>query len=228
MSKEAHERFVRIHQHYVFFNHLFSMGMDIGWRNEAAGEAIIDKDRYSVLDIATGTGDLAFTVKQMAEREGKDVKILGTDFNVQMLNHAKAKSKQQGLANISFKEGDALKTGLPSSSFDVVTSGFALRSFDNLQVFAHELKRIMKSGGKFVLLDMARPDHNQQLTKAYFKIIPVVGSLVDRQVYAWLTTSIWKFDKRAMADILRKEGFRNVKLRNLRSGIAYIITGTKP
>ena len=228
MSKDAYERFVKIHEHYDFFNHLFSFGLDIGWRNEAAKDAIIEKQEYKVLDLSAGTGDLTIAIKKHAQKNNKDVKIIGTDFNDMMLEHAKEKVKNMGMKNVSFSVGDSLKTGYPAASFDVVTSGFALRSYDDLTLFAKELRRILKSGGKFVLLDMAKPDHGALLVGAYFRVMPVIGSVVDKKVYWWLTDSIWKFDKRGMARILQKQGFKDVKLRNLRSGIAYIITGTKP
>ncbi len=227
MSEEARERFDRIHKHYDLFNHLFSFGLDIGWRNEAAKEAIIDKDRYSVLDIAAGTGDLSIAVLRKAAEKGKDVNLLGIDFNEAMLGHAEEKASRLNLDNATFRYGDALKTGCQPKSFDVVTSGFALRSFDDLPAFARELSRVMRPGGKFVLLDMARPDRNQAAVKAYFRVIPLIGGIVDKKVYGWLTSSIWKFDKRKMAQILSNEGFRDVKVRDLRSGIAYIITGWK-
>ncbi|MDE1768854.1 MAG: class I SAM-dependent methyltransferase, partial [Candidatus Micrarchaeota archaeon] len=210
------------------FNHLFSMGFDIGWRNEAAQEAMLNKDKFKILDLGTGTGDLAIMMQKMAKKQDKNVKIVGTDFNKLMLEHARAKAKNAGYGNISFGVGDALKTGFPASSFDVVTTAFTLRSFDNLDTFSKELYKIIKGGGKFVLLDMAKPDHNAWFMGIYLKIIPIVGGLVDKKVYAWLTSSIWKFDKHGMVKILQRQGFKNVKIRELRTGVAYIITGWKP
>ncbi len=208
------------------FNHLFSLGIDIGWRKEAAKEAMIDKSEFKVLDLATGTGDLALAINKQAKRQDKKVYIVGTDFNKPMLNHAKQKSK--GISNMRFAIGDALDIKYPDSSFDVITTAFSLRNFDNLGTFSKEMKRVLKKGGKFVLLDMARPENNQVFTIGYFKVISFVGSSVNPGAYRWLTSSIWAFDKQKMVSMLKKHGFKDIKLRNLRSGIAFIITGRKP
>lgn len=226
MSREAKERFSRVHKHYDFFNHLFSLGTDIQWRNEAAKEAMIPKKEYSVLDIATGTGDLAVAVYKTAKSKGKTIALTGMDFNEAMLSHAKEKTEKLGIP-IKIDVGDALHTKYGDSSFEVVTSGFALRNFDDLTVFSKELRRIMKKGGKFVLLDMAMPYRGRAFMKAYFKVMESVGSVVNKNAYRFLTHSIMAFDRENMAKILNEQGFRSVKIRNLSYGMAFIITGYK-
>ncbi|MHB1830765.1 MAG: class I SAM-dependent methyltransferase, partial [Candidatus Micrarchaeaceae archaeon] len=208
-------------------NHLFSMMADIGWRRDAARETVMPKRSYAVLDVATGTGDLAIAISRAASSKGKTANIIGADFNTYMLSHAKAKAARMGIKNIKFEEGDALRTGYPDSTFDVVTSGFALRNFDSLDRFAAEASRVTKRGGRIVMLDMAKPDMAPQFMKAYFKVLEAVGSLVAKNAYRWLTYSIMRFDKEKAAETFRKHGFTGVRITNLRYGVAFMITGTK-
>lgn len=221
------ERFSRIHRHYDFFNHLFSLGTDIVWRREAAKEAILSKDRYKVLDIATGTGDLAIAVAQLSKEMGKTADITGIDTNRDMLSHVSPKVKRLGLSNIHAEQGNALKMRFDDASFDVVTSAFALRNFDNLETFSKELKRVMRRGGRFVLIDMAMPFKGARLMKVYFGAMRLVGSTVNRKAYRFLTDSIMHFDRYKMVRLLKKAGFKRVRLRNLSGGIAFIISGTR-
>lgn len=226
MSDEARERFTRIHRHYDLFNHLFSLGADIGWRNEAARESMVPKGSFRVLDAATGTGDLAIAISTEATRRGKRAEIIGMDFNEDMLSHAKAKARRLGMGNVRFEAGDALRLRYKPSTFDVVASGFALRNFDDLDVFAEEAKRVLKKGGRIVMLDMGRPD-NPAFMNAYFKVIEAVGSLAGRKSYKWLTYSILNFDKRKAAGIFRKHGFRGVRVKSLSYDVAFLVTGKK-
>ena len=221
------ETFTRIHKHYDFFNHLFSMMADIEWRNDAAMETVMPKRSYTVLDVATGTGDLAIAISKAARASGKTASVIGIDFNTHMLSHARSKARRSRVKNMKFEEGDALHINYPNSSFDVVASGFALRNFDSLDKFAAEAGRVTKKGGKIVMLDMAKPDHAPQFMKAYFKVLEAIGSLVARNAYRWLTYSIMRFDKEKAAGIFRRHGFSEVRVTNLRYGVAFIITGTK-
>lgn len=229
MSKKIHETFSRIHEHYDFFNHLFSAGLDIGWRKEAARHAMLQRGEYKVLDLATGTGDLAIAVSSTGSAAGKNLEIIATDFNNDMLEHARQKAERKGLKNIRFEIKDALSTGYPASSFDVVTTAFSLRNFDDLDRFAAEMHRVLKKGGRFVLIDMAKPDNAFQraFMGAYFSVINFVGGTVSKGSYRWLTYSIWRFDKENMAKTLRSHRFEEVKLKDLRAGVAFMITGRK-
>jgi len=221
------ERFDSIHRHYDLFNHLFSMGVDVGWRKAAAKEAMLDKKTFRVLDVATGTGDLAIAISRLASLEGKRALITGMDFNKPMLEHARHKTKAMDISGIKLEVGDALHIKHPKSTFDVVASGFAMRSFDSLDRFADEAYRVMKKGGKLVMLDMGRPDKPMPMMGAYFRGINAVGGITGKPAYKWLTYSIMKFDKHKVAAIFAKHGFKNVKVRELRTGIAFIITANK-
>ncbi len=236
MADEINTMFSKIYQKYDFMNHLFSFNLDKSWRDEAAKEAIITKERYVVLDVASGTGDLAIAISKIAKESDKKVRVLAYDFNKDMLAVAKEKLGRECINDIEIELGNAFDIKHKASSFDVLTSGFGLRSFvfskggkRNLEKFLAESYRVLKPNGKIVLLDMAMPDEASQ--KAFFKAYSVfmlaVGSLVDRETYSWLVRTIKAFDKKELIGAMNSSGFRNTKIRSLRSGIAFIATGEK-
>lgn len=234
MAEEINTMFSRIHAKYDIMNHLMSLDFDKGWRREAALEALMPMKSYRVLDVATGTGDLAIEVERAASENGKDVSILGSDFNKDMVAIAKEKIRRRGLGRISLEVSSAFSMPSRSDSFEVLTSGFGLRSFEfsgkgGLEDFVSEAYRVLRRNGKAVLLDMAMPDKGAQAAffKAYSGVMKAVGSLVDKQAYDWLVETISRFDKEKLLDEMRSAGFRNVQLKSLRSGIAFIATAEK-
>ena len=236
MEDEISTMFSKIHQKYDFMNHLFSFNFDKSWRDEAAKEAIITKGRYDVLDVASGTGDLAIAINKIAKDDNKKVRVLAYDFNKDMLAVAKEKFRKKDIKNIKIELGNAFNIRHKSDSFDVLTSGFGLRSFvfskggkRNLEKFLSESYRVLKSNGKIVLLDMAMPDEDSQRSffKAYSVFMLAIGSLVDRETYFWLVRTIKAFDKKDLISAMKSSGFKNTKIRSLKSGIAFIATGEK-
>ncbi len=229
MSDKINNIFSSIADVYDFWGHLFSFGVDGIWRKMAAEEAISDIDGYKILDVATGTGSIAIDIARKAERAKKRVEIVGVDFNPDMIKIAEDKIKKKKIKNICFKIEDAMDLGEPGCAYDVVTAGFLLRNVDDTEVFAEELRRILKKNGKFILLEMGRPQ-NKLLNiffKSYFFIIRLVGSLIDEKAYDWLTYSILAFDRKKMMDILKEKGFKNLKIKNLPFNIGFLITGIK-
>lgn len=225
MSKETLKRFTRIHRHYDLLNHVFSLNADKSWRKEAAIASIMNKKRYRVLDVAGGTGDLTISIYTEAHKRRLEPEIVCMDFNDDMLSHAAEKTV--GMENVTVEHGDALHMKYPNSSFDVLASSFALRNFDSLDRFSSEAYRVLRKGGKIVLVDMALPDSNAWFMRLYFKLIDRAGSLVSPGAYKWLTRSIINFDKNAALKTLRKNGFKGLKLKSLRMGVAFMITGRK-
>lgn len=212
-------------------NHLLSFGIDIKWRRDTVSEIIrMSKGRkeLNVLDLATGTGDLAIALSEALKKYGASARITGMDFNGDMLSLARAKSRKNGI-DILFEHGDALRMKYKNNSFDVITSGFALRNFDDIDVFARESYRVLRKGGFFVFVDMAMPDgrFKRRFFCAYSIFMRFLGLFVDNESYKWLVHSIRAFDKKALEKKLRGAGFRNVKQRELVSGIGYIISGEK-
>ncbi len=226
MSKKINDIFSMIYEKYDLYNRLMSFGVDTIWRKQTAKEVLKKPGDISVLDVATGTGDLAICIYKMAKKENRNVKIIGMDFNKKMLGIAVDKAHG---TNIKFELGDALKMKYANNSFDVVTSAFALRNLDSLDEFAQEVKRVLKSGGNFAFVDMSSPksNHGKLLFNLYSKFMILAGSIIYKDAYKWLAYSISHIDDTNLPFIMKKMGFRNVKTKRLLSDIAYIVYGTK-
>ncbi|MHB1697468.1 MAG: ubiquinone/menaquinone biosynthesis methyltransferase [bacterium] len=229
MSDRINNIFSSIADVYDFWGHLFSFGIDGIWRKMAAEEAITDKDYYKILDVATGTGSIAIDISRKAKRAKKQVEITGVDFNSDMLRIAENKIIKKKIENIFFKTEDAMNLNEPGCTYDVVTAGFLLRNVDDTEVFAEELKRILKKGGKFILLEMGKSENKllDMFFKIYFFIIRLIGSFINKNAYQWLTYSILAFERKKMINILTEKGFKSLKIKNLPFNIGFLITGIK-
>jgi demethylmenaquinone methyltransferase/2-methoxy-6-polyprenyl-1,4-benzoquinol methylase len=229
MSERINSLFSDISSNYDTMNHVLSFGIDTLWRRKAAKAALLPGRSYRVLDIATGTGDLAIAVRKAAVSHSKSADITAMDFNLDMLKIAKSKASNYNIKDIKFETGDALKMKYMDESFDVLTSAFALRNFDDLDSFLKEAYRILRPNGKVVFLDMAIPDSffEREFFRLYSRFMLIAGSLVDVGAYAWLVKSIKNFDKKRLAQLAAKNKFKNVKITNLTSGIAYLLTAEK-
>ncbi|MCL4382099.1 ubiquinone/menaquinone biosynthesis methyltransferase [Candidatus Marsarchaeota archaeon] len=228
MGDDIKDMFSRIHKRYDLMNHVLSFGIDKSWRKSAVYSAMIEKKSYRLLDIATGTGDLAIMIKKRGIKKGKDIDIEGIDFNEKMLGFAKVKSKKLGL-DIKFSMRDALATEFPDNYFDVITSSFALRDFDSLEQFVDEAYRIMKKNGKIVLLEMSLPKHgiNKYVFNFYVNVMRFEGALIDNNAYSFLIKSIKEFDKDRLLALLKKKGFGKVECRALLTNAAFLVTAVK-
>jgi demethylmenaquinone methyltransferase / 2-methoxy-6-polyprenyl-1,4-benzoquinol methylase len=228
MSEMVYRIFSKVHKNYDRVNTICSLGTIVLWRKDGAREAMINKQNYKLLDIATGTGELALEIARMAKSNNKKVNITGIDFSPNMLSVAKEKEKNYKMG-ITFKLGDAMKLDHPSNNFDVVTSAFALRNVDDLNKFAREAKRVLKNGGKFVFMDMARPDSSfdKLFIDSFWTVMLGIGVMEDKEAYIWLRDSVNRFDKHKFLGILKKQGFKNIKIKNLLSGAAFMVTGNK-
>lgn len=236
MSEEINEMFSKIALQYDFMNHLMSFNFDKSWRGEAAKEAMLPQKQYNILDIAAGTGDLSIAINRLAKRQRKKVRIYLSDFNKDMLAIAERKLKTEGTKNIKTEIVNAFKMVHKSNSLDLLTSGFGLRSFafskggkKNLQKFISESYRVLKPNGKIVLLDMALPDNKFQrmFFNGYSILMLTMGLFIDKPTYEWLVNTIKTFDKNELMRMMKSSGFRNINMRNLTSGIAYLVTAEK-
>ena len=213
---------------YDFLNHFLSLGIDILWRKRAVRE-IGKISPKTILDIATGTGDLAVEASVL-----KPTKIIGVDISEGMLEVGRKKMKTKGLdLIIELQSGDSENLPFEDNSFDAVTAGFGVRNFENLPKGLSEMYRVMNEGGKLAILEPAEPNTFpfKQLYSLYFKwVLPFVGKLVskDNAAYTYLPESVAAFPSgQAFLKELEIAGFNNPQHIKLTFGVAALYTATK-
>jgi demethylmenaquinone methyltransferase/2-methoxy-6-polyprenyl-1,4-benzoquinol methylase len=227
-SKAVREMFSGIAGKYDLLNHLLSLNIDKRWRRKVRADIseILADENAIVLDVACGTGDLSLELKG-----GANAKVLGTDFCRPML--AIAQHKSVDLA-VPYTEADAMELPFADGTFEAVTIAFGLRNLPNVERGLGELFRIVKSGGKLVVLEFSSPvvPGFSQLFNFYFaRVLPRIGGMVSgsRAAYTYLPNSVSKFpDQKTLAGMFAQTGFSDVKFANLTGGIAAIHSGTKP
>lgn len=214
---------------YDFLNRFLSAGIDIGWRKKAIKQLREIKPE-TILDVATGTADVAI----MASGILKPKKITGIDISDGMLKIGREKIQKLGLqGRIELLNGDCETIKFENDSFDAVTVAFGVRNFENLEKGLSEIKRVLKPGGKLVVLEFSKP--KTAVVKAmyylYMKIIcPNVGKLFskNRSAYQYLDESIKKFPEgKNFTAILDNLGYRNTYSKPLSLGICSIYCGEK-
>lgn len=227
MSKSINKAYSDVSKNYDLVNAICSFGTMTLWRKVAAKEAVKDGGNR-ILDIATGTGELAFEMVKAADKNMVDVTVTGMDFNSKMLEIARKKAKNRQV-QVKFESGDATKLKYANNSFDIVASGFALKNIDDLQRFSNEVRRVLKKGGRFVFLDMARPESmlGRAFIGAYWSAMSMISRIVGKDPYVEIIGSINDFDKHKFIRTLKRTGFANVKISKLIFGPAFMITGKK-
>ena len=214
---------------YDLLNHTLSMSIDRVWRRRVVGEVRRAKPGR-ILDVATGTGDLAIAMV----RRIRDVQVLGVDLSEQMLAVARRKIEARGLdGRIVLDRGDAERLAVADASVDVATVAFGVRNFGDLGAGLRELARTIKPGGKVVILEFSRPRNRvfRALYEFYsYKILPRIGGLVsrDKRAYEHLPASVGEFPapEEFMA-MMARAGFRNCRARSQSFGIAQIYIGER-
>ena len=229
-SKKAQvaKMFDNIAVRYDFLNHFLSLGIDILWRKKAVNE-IGKISPKKILDIATGTGDLAIEASVL-----KPEKIIGVDISKGMLEVGRKKMIVKKLDSmIEMQYGDSEKLSFDDNSFDAVTAGFGVRNFENLQKGLREMCRVMNEGGKLAILEPSEPSlfPFKQIYNLYFKkILPFVGKLVskDNAAYNYLPKSVAAFPSgKEFLEELEIAGFKNPQHIKLTFGVAALYTATK-
>ena len=220
--------FDRIAYKYDFLNHLFSMGIDKGWRRKAI-RSIHDIHPSLILDVATGTGDFA-----MAAMAIHPEKVTGIDISEGMLEVGRKKMAEAGLEDrIHLEYGDSETMRYEDNSFDAITCGYGVRNFENLEKGLTQMHRVLKPGGKVAILEFSRPKTFpvKQLYYFYFRyIMPKMGKMVskDATAYTYLPESVMVFPEgKEFTAIMEKCGFRNAKAQPLTFGITTLYTATK-
>lgn len=214
---------------YDFLNHFLSLGIDVIWRKMAIKELLADKPA-NILDVATGTGDFAFE----AIRILKPSKITGVDISEGMLAIADEKIRKRKMQDIfEVRLGDSEKLLFDQDTFDAVTVAFGVRNFEDLEKGLSDMLRVLKPGGKAVILEFSKPKvfPVKQAYNFYFKYItPTIGKLFskDSSAYTYLPESVAAFpDGKDFTALMEKVGFKNTKYRPLTFGICSIYTGIK-
>jgi demethylmenaquinone methyltransferase/2-methoxy-6-polyprenyl-1,4-benzoquinol methylase len=211
-----------------FLNRSFSFGFDHFWRTRAVSRSGIRKGDQ-VLDVCTGTGDLAFI---LSRRVGPEGSVMGTDFCTEMLDVAKLKIKSRH-RNVSFTCSDTKKLPFPDNSFDAVTVAFGMRNIPDTSSALKEIKRVLKPGGKYVCLELTRP-HASWFRKLYdwysFRIMPFFAKFIVKTAkpYVYLPRSINAFyPPHEFRQIIAESGFSDVTVHSLTMGIATIYQAVK-
>ena len=227
-KQQVAEMFDSISGKYDFLNHFLSLGIDILWRKKAIKLLKSHQPRL-MLDIATGTGDFAIE----ALRLNPD-KIYAVDISAGMLEVGKKKLAKRGLDDrIEMQLGDSEGLQFEDNKFDAVIVAFGVRNFENLEHGLKDMLRVLKEGGKVVILEFSKPKAFpfKQIYQFYLRwILPKIGRFVskDSAAYTYLPDSVKAFpDGQDFVDILNKIGFQDTSCKSLTFGISSIYTGTK-
>ncbi len=213
---------------YDVMNDLMSAGLHRLWKNEMVAW-LNPKDNMRVLDVAGGTGDIAFRIKEKASCH-----VTICDINYHMLHEGKNRATDRNIReDIDWVCGDAENLPLPDDSMDAYTIAFGIRNVTHIDKALAEAHRVLKIGGRFLCLEFShlQNDFLQKIYDAYsFAAIPRIGKLVtgDSESYQYLVESIRKFPKQEeFAGMIRAAGFANVQYRNLSQGVVAIHSGRK-
>lgn len=224
---EVEDMFDNIAPKYDLLNHVLSMKIDVLWRNTLVKWMNKDAPKL-VLDVATGTGDLAIAVQK-----GTGAEVVGLDLSQQMLNVGIDKIKKLNLdQKISMQKGDAENLPFEDNKFDAVSVAFGVRNFENLEKGLAELRRVVKENSSVYILEFSKVEgFLAPFYMFYFKnILPQIGKLVskDNRAYTYLPDSVNAFPfGEKMKQILLETGYSKVEYKKLSLGIATIYKATK-
>ncbi|MDH5474189.1 MAG: bifunctional demethylmenaquinone methyltransferase/2-methoxy-6-polyprenyl-1,4-benzoquinol methylase UbiE [Cyclobacteriaceae bacterium] len=227
-KEQVADMFNNISRKYDFLNHFLSLGIDILWRKKAI--RLLKKDQPKlILDIATGTGDFAIEALSL-----NPDKVIGVDISEGMLEVGKEKMKRKGFEDkIELQMGDSEKLLFEDNKFDAVIVSFGVRNFENLRKGLEDMNRVLKKGGKVVIVEFSKPKifPLKQIYNFYFKfVLPKIGRLVskDNAAYTYLPESVQNFpDGDDFLKIFSESGFNNTKCIPLTFGISSIYMGEK-
>ena len=229
-KEQVEQMFDNIAPTYDKLNHIMSLNIDRVWRRRVM-RIVRRAKAHKIMDVATGTGDLAIAMAKRVDR----TQILGVDLSEEMLAVARRKVEKQGLEErIMLAKGDAENLDMVTSeSIDAATVAFGVRNFENIERGLSEIYRTLKPGGKLVVLEFSMPK-NRLVRWVYsqyaHRLLPRIGGMIskDKQAYTYLPDSVEEFPApERFADMLRGVGFKSVKTRSQSFGIAYIYDATK-
>ena len=228
-KRQIAEMFDKIAFRYDFLNRFLSGGVDVYWRKRAIAELRQTRPKY-VLDVATGTADVALLLNKYLDPD----KIIGIDISEGMLEHGRQKIEKQKLKHkIELRAGDSEAINFPNNTFDAITVAFGVRNFEHLQQGLAEMLRVLKPGGKLVVLEFSKPRRKifKSLYNVYMNIIaPQAGRWFskNKEAYQYLTKSVKAFpDGSEFLHILKQTGYTDTYLKSLSLGICTIYCGRK-
>ena len=228
-KEEVREMFDRIAPTYDMLNHTLSLNIDRLWRRRVVRLVRRFAPRR-ILDVATGTGDLAIAMA----RRIRGTQVLGVDLSEGMLDIARRKVAEAGLdGRVVLDTGDAERLSVSDSAVDVATVAFGVRNFGDLDAGLRDIARTLREGGRIVIIEFSTP--RNPLARAFYgfwnrRVLPRVGGMVsrDRKAYEYLPESIGEFPApERFLEMMSRAGFRNCKARSQSFGIAHIYVGEK-
>jgi demethylmenaquinone methyltransferase / 2-methoxy-6-polyprenyl-1,4-benzoquinol methylase len=228
-KQQVANMFDKIAFRYDFLNRFLSAGIDVTWRKKAIKQLKTLQPK-TVLDVATGTGDVAILTYKMLQPK----KITGIDISEGMLEIGRKKLAKLGLEkDIELLNGDSETINFPDASFDAITVAFGVRNFENLEKGLKEMLRVLKPGGKLVVLEFSKPKQVafKGIYNLYMKIVaPGVGKMIakNKDAYQYLNDSVQKFPEgKDFIKILNSCGYKSTYYRPLTMGICSIYCGNK-
>lgn len=227
-KREQVERmFDAISPKYDLLNRVFSLGIDQGWRRKVI-RMVGSEPVKDLLDVATGTADLAILASSVAER------VTGVDISDGMLAQGRVKVERKGLqTRITLQQADSTALPFADGSFDAVTVAFGVRNYEDLERGLREMLRVLRPGGRLFILEFSKPQRTpmRQLFRFYFhRVMPFVGRTVskDSAAYTYLPKSVDAFPEgQRFLDLLAKAGGREAQARPVTGGIATIYSTRK-
>jgi demethylmenaquinone methyltransferase/2-methoxy-6-polyprenyl-1,4-benzoquinol methylase len=220
--------FSRIARRYDLMNRLMTFGQDISWRRETVHRANLPAGGR-LLDLGSGTGDLAIE----ALRQQPDLQAVASDFTLEMMRIGQQHRKAAGLTSPDWCGADALNLPFPKETFDAVVSGYLMRNVSDVSQSLHEQHRVLKPGGRLVILDTTRPKRSAMtplINIHLHVVIPTLGRLLtgEGEAYSYLPDSTEGFlSAEQMAERLIKAGFDQVGFRRFNFGTMAIHWGIK-
>ncbi|HLB70258.1 MAG TPA: bifunctional demethylmenaquinone methyltransferase/2-methoxy-6-polyprenyl-1,4-benzoquinol methylase UbiE [Candidatus Methanoperedens sp.] len=212
--------FAGISHRYDFLNHLLSLGRDRYWRRFAV--SILPSGL--ILDICSGTGDMAI---QVSDRS----RVIASDFCPEMLALCTQKMQKQKIDNVFCVQNDAENLSFRDGAFDGAAVAFGIRNVDNIKKALSEMRRVVKKGGKVVILEFSQPDGRffGSIYYLYFKkILPVIGAAISKKngAYSYLPESVMAFPKRnQFVELMIRSGMKDIEFHDLTFGIVTVYVG---
>lgn len=227
-KEQVAKMFNSISGNYDFLNHFLSFGIDIGWRKKAIQLLQSEKPQL-ILDVATGTGDFALQALAL-----KPSKIIGVDISDGMLEVGRKKMIDKGVEQIiELRNGDSENLPFEENKFDAIIVAFGVRNFGDLKQGLSEMLRVLKPGGRVIILEFSRPTSFlfKPLYNFYFRFItPTIGKLFSRdsQAYSYLPESVNAFpDGKNFTNILDQLGYKNTSCKPLTFGVSSLYSAIK-